>query len=75
MPFLILAYKHDAFSAEPEPLFCDTIGQRERVEITFKETVLDMPLFQSQDGVARWSHASSYAALTRLAFALDINAR
>ena len=67
MPFLILAYEHDEFSVEPETLFCDTIGQRESVEIPFKETVLDMPLFRSQDGVAACSHASSYAALTRLA--------
>ena len=67
MPFLILAYEHDAFSVTPEALFRDTIGQRESVEIPFKETVLDMPLFRSQDGVTAWSHASSYAALTRLA--------
>lgn len=67
MPFLILAFEHDAFSVTPETLFCDTIGQRESVEIPFKETVLDMPLFRSQDGVTAWSHASSYAALTRLA--------
>lgn len=67
MPFLILAFEHDAFSVTPETLFCDTIGQRESVEIPFKETALDMPLFRSQDGVTAWSHASSYAALTRLA--------
>ncbi len=68
MPFLTLAYEHDAFSVKPETLFCDTIGQRESVEIPFKEAVLDTPLFRSRDGVAAWSHAASYAALAALAY-------
>ena len=66
MPFLMLAYENDAFSVKPEALFRDTIGQLESVEIPFKEKVLDMPLFRSQEGVTAWSYASSYAALTRL---------
>ena len=51
MPFLILAYEHDALSVTPETLFCDNISQRESIKIPFKEKVLNMPLFWSKDRV------------------------
>ncbi|KFZ20126.1 hypothetical protein V501_00286 [Pseudogymnoascus sp. VKM F-4519 (FW-2642)] len=67
MPFLTLAYEHDAFDIKPEELFCATLD-RTVVEVPLKDAVLDTPLFRAADGTAAWTYAASYRALTELAY-------
>ncbi|KFY66947.1 hypothetical protein V496_01840 [Pseudogymnoascus sp. VKM F-4515 (FW-2607)] len=65
--FLTLAFEHKAFDVEPEELYYATI-ERDVVEIKFKDTVLDTPLFRSLDGTTAWTYASCYSALTGLTY-------
>jgi hypothetical protein len=44
MPFLTLAYKHDAFDIKLEELFYATLD-RSVVEVPLKDAVLDKALF------------------------------
>lgn len=67
MFFLTLAFEHDAFDINPEELFCATLD-RSIVEVPFKDTALDTPLFRAADGTSAWTYAASYRALTELAY-------
>lgn len=67
MPFLTLAYEHDAFDIKPEELFCATLDCSV-AEVPLKDAVLDTPLFRAADGTAAWTYAASYCALTELVY-------
>jgi hypothetical protein len=67
MPFLTLAYKHDAFHIKLEELFYATLDHS-IIKVPLKDVVLDTPRFQVVDGMATLTYATSYYALTELAY-------
>ena len=67
MLFLSLAFEIDAFDLKLEHLFRSTLD-RDVVEVNFKESILDTPLFRSSDGTTAWTYSGCYSALSSLAY-------
>ncbi|RDL41173.1 uncharacterized protein BP5553_01152 [Venustampulla echinocandica] len=65
--FLAVAFEHNAFDCRPEDLFPSSIDSKV-IEINFKTTVLDTPLFRGPDGVSVWQYNNCASHISELGY-------